>query len=298
MDSRGALPFLLKTTLEDYHTTESLVYEELTFNLGTDTKLSRWRDSVRKLGTRLNAHKFARKIIFVTVHSDLTRGDLFAGKDENEGDVSAEVEDFMTCLFSSPLEDIVHASTLFMLTCGPLVTFQESFLKLKTSISRLRPEYTIAFTQTDFISAAVKLFIVAYGIQVLIEGHVLADILQDLLDVSLDLRMHSDVVLFHIQGIRSSNSVLSLLYAWYHSYCHPWGIALPMGCPQCRSIRPWSRSKGDPKGTHPKARVSTCQSIDCGFEARLKPLLDKYEIVSSDRTSGWLKYIISAAETL
>ena len=178
----------------------------------------------------------------------------------------------------------------------------------------LRPEYTIAFTQTDFISAAVKLFIVAYGIQVLIEGHVLADILQDLLNVSLDLRMHSDVVLFHIQGIRSSNSVLSLLsnspssvnspsivgyrYAWYHSYCHPWGIALPMGCPQCRSIRPWSRSKGDPKGTHPKARVSTCQSIDCGFEARLKPLLDKYEIVSSDRTSGWLKYIISAAETL
>ena len=152
MDSRGALPFLLKTTLEDYHTTESLVYEELTFNLGTDTKLSRWRDTVRKLGTRLNAHKFARKIIFVTVHSDLTRGDLFAGKDENEGDVSAEVEDvsiksiclhvslicgqFMTCLFSSPLEDIVHASTLFMLTCGPLVTFQESFLKLKTSISR------------------------------------------------------------------------------------------------------------------------------------------------------------------
>ena len=88
----------------------------------------------------------------MTVHSDLTRGDLFAGKDENEGDVSAEVEDvsiksiclhvslicgqFMTCLFSSPLEDIVHASTLFMLTCGPLVTFQESFLKLKTSISR------------------------------------------------------------------------------------------------------------------------------------------------------------------
>ena len=178
----------------------------------------------------------------------------------------------------------------------------------------LQPEYTIAFTQTDFISAAVKLFIVAYGIQVLIEGHVLADVLQDLLDVSLDLRMHSDVVLFHIQGIRLSNLVLSLLsnspssiispsivgyrYAWYHSYRRPWGIALPMGCPQCRSIHPWSPSKGDPKGTHSKARVSTCQSINCSFEAQSKPLLDEYQIVNGDRTSGWLKYIISAAETL
>ena len=56
MDSQGVLFFLLKTTLEDYYTMESLVYEELTFDLGTDTKLNQWRETVWKLG--LNACKF------------------------------------------------------------------------------------------------------------------------------------------------------------------------------------------------------------------------------------------------
>ena len=151
MDSQGVLFFLLKTTLEDYYTMESLVYEELTFDLGTDTKLNQWRETVWKLG--LNACKFMWKIIFVMVHSDLTCSNLFAQKDEdeNKGDVLAEVKNvsikltclnislicgqFMTCLFSSPLENIIYVSTLFMLTCGLLVTFQKSFLKLKTSIS-------------------------------------------------------------------------------------------------------------------------------------------------------------------
>ena len=43
---------------------------------------------------------------------------------------------FMKCLFGPSLERVVHRSTLFMLTCGPLVTFQDLFLAMKQTIAR------------------------------------------------------------------------------------------------------------------------------------------------------------------
>ncbi|KAI5988197.1 hypothetical protein EDD15DRAFT_2371625 [Pisolithus albus] len=201
METRGSLPLLLKTTLDEYHTKASLEYAEVTFDFGTQRKFDRWRAKAKKLGAKFGASDFKCKIIFITVHSEVTRGDLFAGKDEKGGDVAMRVEEFMSCLFSPPLEEVVYASTLFMLTCGPLVSFQESFMSMQQSIKHLRPEYTIAFTAPNFINAVLKSFLVSYGVQVLIEGHALGDVLQDLLNVSLGLRMHTDVILFHIAGL-------------------------------------------------------------------------------------------------
>ncbi|KAI6034769.1 hypothetical protein BKA83DRAFT_4121808 [Pisolithus microcarpus] len=283
-------------------------------------KLNRWRVKAKKLGAKLGASDFKRKIIFVTVHSEVTRGDLFSGKDEKGGDVAMRVEEFMSCLFSPPLEEVVYASTLFMLTCGPLVSFQESFTSMQQSIRQelssslvsLQPEYTIAFTALNFINAVLKPFLVSYGVQVLIEGHALGDVLQDLLNVSLGLRMHSDVILFHVAGLISSKApfllrraslattplVTGYRYSWYHSHRRPWGNSLPIGCKKCAAIRPWGRSKLDPQPDQPKARVTKCQSKGCDFEVRTQPLPHEYQVLRGDETSGWLKYVICAAEPL
>ena len=67
MDTTGCLPLLLKTALEDYHMKDSLEYVQVTFDFGTDSKLSRWKTKRVKLGRELVACKFQRKIIFVTV---------------------------------------------------------------------------------------------------------------------------------------------------------------------------------------------------------------------------------------
>ncbi|KAI5987202.1 hypothetical protein EDD15DRAFT_2199735 [Pisolithus albus] len=187
METRGSLPLLLKTTLNKYHTKASLEYAEVTFDFGTQRKFDQWRAKAKKLGAKFGASDFKCKIIFITVHSEVTRGDLFAGKDEKGGDVAMRVEEFMSCLFSPPLEEVVYASTLFMLTCGPLVSFQESFMSMQQSIKHLWPEYTIAFTAPNFINAILKSFLISYSVQVLIEGHALGDVLQDLLNVSLGL---------------------------------------------------------------------------------------------------------------
>ncbi|KIM60887.1 hypothetical protein SCLCIDRAFT_26244 [Scleroderma citrinum Foug A] len=203
MDTTGCLPLLLKTALEDYHTKDCLEYVQVTFDFGTDSKLSRWKMKRAKLGRELVARKFQHKIIFVTVHSEITRGDLFAGKNAQGGDMAMEVNEFMKCLFGLSLERVVYGSTLFMLTCGPSVAFQDSFLAMKQTISRLQPEYTIAFMAPNFLSAVLKVFIMLYCVQVLIQGHSFLEVLHDLLDVAPELRMHTDVLLFYIKGLLS-----------------------------------------------------------------------------------------------
>ncbi|KIK18246.1 hypothetical protein PISMIDRAFT_14493 [Pisolithus microcarpus 441] len=42
----------------------------------------------------------------------------------------------------------------------------------------------------------MKPFIMAFGVRVLIQGHDLYEVFVDLLDVSIELRMHSDTFLF------------------------------------------------------------------------------------------------------
>ncbi|KAI6115884.1 hypothetical protein F5141DRAFT_1062080 [Pisolithus sp. B1] len=211
---------------------------------GTKRKLHHWMKKVGLLCARLKGWNFGCKIIFIMVHSIVTHGDLFAGKDK-DGDVAMMVEDFMDYVFTPPLNEVVYRSTLFMLTCGHVVS--------------LWPEYIILFTTPEFILTATKLFAMAYSIQVLIHGHSFLDIFHDLLNVSLDLRMHTDVLVFYISSLLALKapfslriptldvaqppSILGYQYSWYHSHWHPWGKALPMGCSRCSVVHPWSQSK-------------------------------------------------------
>jgi len=87
------------------------------------------------------------------MHSDMEQGDVFAGTDEDGRKFAMKVEEvsasqrlqsvlliflfqFMPRLFFRYLGNVVARSTLFLLACGPLVEFEESFLALKSSIKR------------------------------------------------------------------------------------------------------------------------------------------------------------------
>ncbi|KAI5980961.1 hypothetical protein EDD15DRAFT_2204765 [Pisolithus albus] len=102
MESPGSLPLLLKTAIQEYHTKDSLEFVETTFDFSTEKKLDRWKTKVAKLGAKL-VQNFKHKIVFVTVHSEVTRGDLFAGKDEGGGDVAMEVGDVLYVVFIFPV---------------------------------------------------------------------------------------------------------------------------------------------------------------------------------------------------
>lgn len=93
MNTRGSLPLLLKASLDDYYPADMLRYEEVIFDFGTNQKLDQWKRTIQKLEAVLATCKFKRRIIFVTTHSELERGDLFAGTDERGGSVSMEVDE-------------------------------------------------------------------------------------------------------------------------------------------------------------------------------------------------------------
>ncbi|KAI5996615.1 hypothetical protein F5J12DRAFT_853350 [Pisolithus orientalis] len=281
VEIQGSLPSLLNMTIEEYHTRNSLLYQKIIFDFGTDQKFSQWSMRIKKLGEKLGMYAFKHKIIFITVHSKVTCSDLFSGKGESGKDVAMEVGKFMKCLFTSPLQNMVYGSMLFMLTCGPMVSFEQSFTALKQSIVQLQPEYMVAFTTKDFLNAVIKIFIVSYGVKVLIEGHALENIIHDLLDISLELWMHTDVMLFHLSGLGlprvpwllspaplTAAPLLTIYrYSWYHSHQHPWGTSLSMGC-------------------------------KCAFEVHTQPLLVEYDMLHGNPTSGWLKYTVCAAVPL
>ncbi|KAI6002006.1 hypothetical protein EDD15DRAFT_2192702 [Pisolithus albus] len=90
MNSRGSLPRVLNTALEEYHTASTLHYHEVVFDFGTWDKLCHWETKAQALATEIGEDNFEHKVIFVSVHSEVTRGDLFAGKDEKGEDVAVE----------------------------------------------------------------------------------------------------------------------------------------------------------------------------------------------------------------
>ncbi|KAI5981786.1 hypothetical protein EDD15DRAFT_2203661 [Pisolithus albus] len=282
MNSRGSLPWVLNTVLEEYHTASTLHYHEVVFDFGTWDKLCHWETKAQALATEIGKDNFEHKVIFVSVHSEVTRGDLFVGKDEKGEDVAVE-----------PLESII-----FMLSCGPLVTFHDSISSFKKAIIQLQPAYTVAFGADRFISAVLKSFIIAFGVRVLIQGHALCEVITDLLDVSLELRMHSDTFFFQSKvqttsglPLPSSNplSVIGIRYSWYHNHRHPWGTALPMSCPKCSSVRSWSRSKVGVDSTNTIVRISTCCSPECKYEFFSYPPVGPYEVIKENKSMGWIK---------
>ncbi|KAI6016848.1 hypothetical protein BKA83DRAFT_4128575 [Pisolithus microcarpus] len=191
---------------------------------------------------------------------------------------------FVNCLFIPSLDKVVYASTLFMLMCGHLVTFEESYMTMKQAIMHLRPKYTIMFTASDFISAVVKAFVMTYSVQVLIQGHDLLTIFQDLLNTSIDL----------FAGPQGSIWFKTLYTQWHRiSFDHRVQIfVVPQSSP--------SLGQGSAHGMFEVWCYLSVIPIEmCARRSEVcsEPLCNQYEI-QGDKFSSWIKYTIWAAETL
>ncbi|KAI5981573.1 hypothetical protein EDD15DRAFT_2379410 [Pisolithus albus] len=314
LNVRGSVPRVLNTALEEYHSEETLRYLEVVFDFGTCRKLRHWQTEAESLAATIGEDIFQQKIFFISVHSEVTRGDLFAGKDEQGSDVAVRPKEFMNYLFSGGVRPLVHGATLFMLSCGPLLAFPDSVSSLRKGYSsmpyfcvvvmtrlrlanRLRPAYTIAFGAKRFISAVIKSFIVAFGVRVVIQGHDLGEVFKDLLDVSVELPMHTDAYIFEVKERAASGTptihVSGTRYLWFHSHRRPWGTPLPMSCPKCSSIRSWSPSKSGEDQSGAPGRISMCQSPTCGFKHFSYQPQAPYEIIKTkvkdNEGKGWIK---------
>ncbi|KIK10819.1 hypothetical protein PISMIDRAFT_20068 [Pisolithus microcarpus 441] len=299
LNTRGGIPHLLNAALEEYYTEATLRYLEVIFDFGTQRKLHHWQAKAQRLASTIGEDTFQQKIFFISVHSEVTRGDLFAGKDEGGDDVAVLPKEFMDYLFAGCLRPLVSRATLFMLSCGPLVTFPQSICSFKEALLELRPAYTITFGATCFIGTVIKSFIVAFGSWVVIQGHDLGEVFTDLLNVSVELPMHTDAYLFQFEEQMASDMpnlsssavhIKGMRYSWYHTHHHPWGCPLPMSCPKCGSIRSWSPSKQGKDSSGAPGCISTCQSPACGFQMfSYQPRSYQVIKVKVGEGMGWIK---------
>ncbi|KAI6026764.1 hypothetical protein PISMIDRAFT_111772, partial [Pisolithus microcarpus 441] len=299
LNTRGGIPCLLNVVLEEYFMAATLQYLEVIFNFGTQHKLCHWQAEAQRLAASISEDTFQQKIIFISVHSEVTRGDLFGGKDEGGDDVAVLPKEFMDYLFAGRLQLLVSRATMFMLLCGLLVTFLQSICSFKESLLELRPAYTITFGATHFIGMVIKSFIVAFGDRVIIQGHDLGEVFTDLLNVSVELPMHTDAYLFQVEeqmvsGVPNPSSsvihVKGMRYSWYHTHRHPWGCPLPMSCPKCSSICSWSPSKQGEDSLGAPGCISTCQSPACGFQMfSYQPCSYQVIKVKVGKGMGWIK---------
>ncbi|KAI5987829.1 hypothetical protein EDD15DRAFT_2371884 [Pisolithus albus] len=256
LNARGSVPRVLNTALEEYHSEQTLRYLEVFFDFGTHRKLRRWLTEAESLAATIGADIFQQKIFFVSVHSEVTRGDLFAGKDEQGSDVAVSPKEAETA-------------------------------------------YTIAFGAKRFISAVIKSFIIAFGVRVVIQGHDFGEVFKDLLDVSVELPMHTDAYIFQVKEQTTSGDsnnalcVCGTRYSWFHSHRRPWGTPLPMSCPKCSSIRSWSPSKSSEDQSGAPGCISTCWSPACGFKYFSYQPQAPYEIIKTrvkdNEAKGWIK---------
>ena len=94
MNLHGSPPRLVYESFWSYFRPNDLLFVELEFDAGTPTKEADHQLKMASLVERLRCTHSARVLVFISMHSDENRGDLFVGHcDHNghEGPVADEV---------------------------------------------------------------------------------------------------------------------------------------------------------------------------------------------------------------
>ncbi|KAI6037888.1 hypothetical protein EDC04DRAFT_2699500 [Pisolithus marmoratus] len=111
LNVRGSVPHVLNVALEEYYSENNLCYLEVVFNFGTSCKLHLWWSKAESLAAMISEDIFQQKIFFISIHSKVTCGDLFAGKEGDGSDVVVRPEEFMNYLFLGSLQPLLEEST-------------------------------------------------------------------------------------------------------------------------------------------------------------------------------------------
>ncbi|KIJ58340.1 hypothetical protein HYDPIDRAFT_34283 [Hydnomerulius pinastri MD-312] len=251
---------LVYNSISSYFDDTGLKFIELEFDFGTNAKVAAHRKKVEALVAGLQMMKHARVLVFITAHSEIDHGDLFAG---HEGractpkPVVVEVPMFFKVLFNGGIAPLLTGSMLFLMTCGPLVNNAESFQGLRESLKTLQVAQAVAFAAPQFQPSNATYFILALIHSSIIQGFPVRQCFPGALQNSFELGKHSDVILFSTSHAPAAPTPLSppsspsppsmtttLLcekYVWWNTSSQPYGHSLSFVCHVCGALRSWSQ---------------------------------------------------------
>lgn len=165
LDPLGSPAAIMQHKLRPYRPKDSLQFHKIIFNIGTDEKAERHAESMEILVGRLKLLEYERVEIFVYTHSEVERGDIWGGYEDDElvgrgrakvaiqGEpvaYSVDVVSWRPCLFviyTNPwqffaalfvggIEEYVRGATLWVLICGHTVRQPDSFKLLQTCVKQ------------------------------------------------------------------------------------------------------------------------------------------------------------------
>ncbi|KAG2121487.1 hypothetical protein DEU56DRAFT_760665 [Suillus clintonianus] len=245
--------------LEPYFPRGGLQYQEVTFDIATQSKLATYEQDVGKLlNDLLPQPRWTRVVIAITNHSDSDSGDLFAGY-RGKNYISATVQNFLDVLFKpwKALLDRAQESYLWLFCCGALVNKPKSSAALRTWVDRNPITAAIAFTAVRFQPGFTCHLLLAFAELVLIERWEIGIAFPHMLGQSNRLGRHTDIVLM-LKKNRELGSLTVVKFSWANVDNRPWGQYLPFQCPGCGWAQAWRSAS--------KARVYTyeCKNDHCG----------------------------------
>ncbi|KAG1761107.1 hypothetical protein EDD22DRAFT_954347 [Suillus occidentalis] len=251
---------MMQALLQSYIPTEDLHYHEVLFDFGTDKKCRKHEKSMVKLMNEVGRTEFDHVEVFVLMHSETTRGDIWGGHESavsvGKGKIKVAkpmpvaytVDDFFAGIFVAGLEEILKGTTLWMLVCGHMVRETESFRSFTASIKRYDIKNAFAFSTEGLHVCLTTPFIAAYVEHVLVEGFLVQEVMTSLLVVCPQLAMHTSII--HVRAtntprrrppnvieynkgelyIDDRSSIIVSTYTFFDENQRPWGNALPLQC--------------------------------------------------------------------
>lgn len=242
---------------------------DLPFSIEDDADAAEWTSKVVERLRMVRKHEHV--VVFVTTHSDPERGDLWTKASEHPEEEPCAVsvsevstyntnidhklnnsttQQFLTTILG-PFSAKLDGSMLFLFACGSVVKKEPAFDELKKGLrkyvsyflfriyriannafNRLGVANAIAFdaerlstvNTVDLLPKVIK--------STIIHGFPFDKALEDGLRQCPSLGKHTNVVHF------TPHSVIK--YLWAHKKYQPYGRQIPIQCPQCGILDPWS----------------------------------------------------------
>ena len=100
---------------------------------------------------------------------------------------------------------------------------------------------------------------------VMIHGFDFTHSLEHVLMESMYLGMHTGIVHFSLGDQEDTNISKVIKYVWVHHDYQPWGMELPMQCPQCGTVQKWASMQ-----TRDGGYMYECVYRRCGYDGNAR----------------------------
>ncbi|KAI9458301.1 hypothetical protein HD554DRAFT_2177402 [Boletus coccyginus] len=184
---------LLDHGLGNYFSPTGLDVLQISFDLGSDSKVNNWPALVSSLLGLLPRQTYDHVVFVITNHTDEYTGDLFMGKDENLKEFSAPIDQVLDTLLE-PFGRLVPGSLVYLLACGSIVANKESFSLLCQTLKSLNVRHALAFDATHLVTSHAAGLLMKLSRNMLVHQIGFTAALEHLLQNESELGMHTRVV--------------------------------------------------------------------------------------------------------